>query len=158
MPDKKVINLGNNVEDVVTGLKGTALQILEHMNGTRQIAIQPKGDGSTIPEPVFIDDYLINVVDEGVASRVPAEDKTYLVMGQEVREIASGQTGIITSRVVHLNGCVHFGVTTKCTDNKNPDVFYVDHKRLELVGDGIKDKVKKIDTGGPMIRGKLTTR
>jgi hypothetical protein len=79
-------------------------------------------------------------------------------MGQEVREIASGQTGIITSRVVHLNGCVHFGVTTKCTDNKNPDVFYVDHKRLELVGDGIKDKVKKIDTGGPMIRGKLTTR
>ena len=43
MSDKKVINLGNNVEVVVTGLKGTASQILEHMNGTRQIAIQPKG-------------------------------------------------------------------------------------------------------------------
>ena len=85
---------------------------------------------------MFIDDALINNIDEGVASRVPAEDKTDLVMGQEVREIASGQTGTITSRVVYLNGCVHFGVTTKSTDNKNPDVFYVDHKRLELVGDG----------------------
>jgi hypothetical protein len=46
-------------------LKGTTLQIMEHMNGTRQIAIQPKGDGSTIPESVFIDDYLIDI-DEGL--------------------------------------------------------------------------------------------
>ena len=142
MSDKKVINLGNIVEDVVTGLTGTASQILEHMNGTRQIAIQPKGDGKTIPGAVFIDDYLINVTDVGVADRVPTIDKTDFVMGQEVREIASGQVGSITSRVVYLNGCVHFGITTKSTENKAPDVFYVDHKRLELVSEGIKDKVK----------------
>ena len=87
MSDKKVINLGNIVEDVVTGLTGTVLQILEHMNGTRQIAFQPKGDGKTIPGAMFIDDYLINVTDVGVADRVPTIDKTDFVMGQEVREI-----------------------------------------------------------------------
>jgi hypothetical protein len=158
MSDKKAINLGNIVEDEVTGLTGTASQILEHMNGTRQIAIQPKGDGRTIPETVFVDDYLVNYVKDGVADRVPAIDKTSFVMGQEVREMASGQVGTITSRVVYLNGCVHFGITTKSTENKAPDMFYVDHKRLELVSEGIKDKVKTTDTGGPMIRGPLNSR
>ena len=149
------VKLGNIVEDVVSGLKGTAVAVLEPMTGMKQIGIQPKGDGSAIPDSTFIDEYLVEWREDGIAARVPPVAETSFTFGQEVRDIASGQVGQITNKITYLNGCVHFGVTTNSRANKNPEVFYIDCNRLELVSDGVKEKVppKSDDApGGPMTR------
>ena len=149
----KPVRLGNIVVDIVTGLRGTAASFHEPMVGMKQIAIQPQGDGQTIPESTYIDEYLVEVVEDGIADRVPPVEQAPFQFGQEVRDIASGQVGKITSRVTYLNGCVHFGVTTNSQENKNPEHFYVDYHRLELVSDGVKAKVPVAGpSGGPMIR------
>ena len=149
------VRLGNIVEDIVTGLRGTATAILTPMTGMKQIAIQPKGNGDSIPESSFIDEYLIEWREDGVADRLPPVEEPDFHFGQEVRDIASDQVGKITSKITYLNGCVHFGVTTTSQKNKNPEVFYIDHRRIELVSDGVKAKVPATNSagpGGPMTR------
>ena len=149
------VRLGNIVEDIVSGLYGTACAILEPMTGMKQIGIQPKGDGNSIPDSTFIDEYLVEWREDGIADRVPKVVETPFEFGQEVRDIASGQVGVITNKITYLNGCIHFGITTDSQENKNPEVFYIDSRRVELVSNGVKEKLAPKEaepTGGPMTR------
>lgn len=149
----KPVCLGNIVEDIVTGLRGTACAILEPMTGMKQIGIQPKGDGSVIPESTFVDAYLVEVKEEGLANRLPLVAVQPFEFGQEVREISSGQIGVVTSKLTYLNGCIHLGITTASQKNKNPEVFFIDHQRLQLVSEGVKDKIPaSSDSGGPNLK------
>lgn len=153
------IKLGNIVEDRVTGIKGTAYQYYYRSNGNRLIGVQPRGDGNTMPEAVFIDDFSLIVIEDGLAADLPEPAKTNIEIGMEVVEIASKQTGVVTAKALFMNGCINFEVTTKSVDNKSPEMFWVDHTRIEVVGDGIKTAIKKTpETGGPMIRGAMKIR
>lgn len=44
------IKLGSTVCDVTTGLTGYAIQKIEFFNGNVQYAVQPQGDGKTMPD------------------------------------------------------------------------------------------------------------
>jgi len=72
-------------------------------------------------------------------------------LGQKVKCTVTGFTGIATSRVEYLNGCVQFAVTPqkKPKDSKYPDGSYIDEGQLEVVGQGIlvKKKTKKATKG-----------
>jgi len=155
---KQEIKLGNIVVDVVTGMRGTATQFYIRSNGNKLIGIQPKGDGKTIPEVVFSDEYSIMFVENNIADGLPEPAHTDIEIGMEVVEIASGQTGIVTSKNIFLNGCINFEITTKSIDNKSPELFWVDHTRLLIVGEGITGNIKKTQTGGPMHRGNFKSR
>lgn len=150
--ETKEVLLGHRAKDVVSGLIGIVVHIAEPMTGMRQFAIQPEGDGSTIPDAYGVDENMLDFVDDGVAGRsiLPTEFK--YDFGQEVRDITCGQVGTITNKVKYLNGCVRYGVIPKATDNKSPETFYTDEARLEIVSEGIKDKIEKKDgkkPGGP---------
>jgi hypothetical protein len=154
-----MIKLGNVVEDKVTGLVGMATQLYYRSNGNRLIAVQPKGDGKSIHDVVFFDDFSLIVLENGIADEVPGIATTNIEIGMEVVEVASGQTGLVTSKTIHLNGCINFEVTTKSVDNKSPELFWVDHTRLQIVSDGITKEIKKTpQTGGPMLRGMMKQR
>lgn len=52
----KEIKLGDKVKDSVTGFKGIAIAITEHLHGCKQIAIKPEGmdkDGKTYSAESF---------------------------------------------------------------------------------------------------------
>lgn len=155
---KQEIRLGNLVTDVVTGITGTATQMIYKTNGCRQICIQPKGDGNTVPEAYCIDDFTIEYNGVGVADLIPAISDTNISIGQEVREIATRQVGVVVGKCIFLNGCINYEVHTKCVDNKAPEMFWCDQLKLEILNDGIKDKIIKTDTGGPMQRGACKSR
>lgn len=70
-------------------------------------------------------------------------------LGMKVKDKVTGFTGIATSKVEYLNGCVQFCVkATVGKDGKYPDGQYIDIEQLEAVGKGIT--IKKKDTGGEM--------
>jgi len=66
-------------------------------------------------------------------------------LGQKVRDIVTGFTGIATAKVEYLNGCVQFHVRpTVATPKKGesqeyPDGKYIDVEQLRVVG---KSKIK----------------
>jgi hypothetical protein len=69
-------------------------------------------------------------------------------LGQEVRDVVTGFEGIATSKVEYINGCVQFGVQPKAADGKFPESVYLDHQRLQVMGDG--PVMPSSDTGGVM--------
>jgi len=69
-------------------------------------------------------------------------------LGQQVRCIVTGFTGIAISRVEYLNGCVQYCVKPPVKDDGTlVDGSYVDIEQLEVVGEGVPAKVS--NTGGP---------
>lgn len=70
-------------------------------------------------------------------------------LGNRVTDIVTGFTGIASSKIEYLNGCVLFGVKPKVEkDGKMPEIYYIDVQQLEFVDEGVS--IKKIDTGGDM--------
>ena len=77
-------------------------------------------------------------------------------LGQEVRDIVTGFTGIATVRADHLFGCIRIGVKPQGfdKDGRIQDHEFFDEAALEVVGEGIfpslPEPVKpKKTTGGP---------
>lgn len=59
-------------------------------------------------------------------------------MGQKVRSIVSGFTGIVTGRVEYINGCVQYVVVPRVKeDGSTIDVQWIDEQNLEIVDEGI---------------------
>lgn len=69
-------------------------------------------------------------------------------LGNTVRDVVTGFTGIATARVEYLNGCVQFCLSPKAVDNKVVDGVYIDHQRLEVVDQGVA--ATSSATGGEM--------
>lgn len=70
--------------------------------------------------------------------------------GQEVKDVITGFTGIITGRANYLTGCNQYVLQPKCIEDtdKYPTANWFDEGRLELIGEGIsEDDVKSDDPG-----------
>lgn len=144
------IKLGSTVRDKVTGLQGTANQLRETLFGTRQIGIQPMGDGKVIPDPFFVDVQTIEVVDAGLSELAcPTPDQPDVNLGDKVRDLTSGEKGIATSRVTFMNGCVYFAVTVKAKGKRDAHKFVISHKALEVIVPGALSNVPTSSSGGP---------
>lgn len=75
-------------------------------------------------------------------------------LGNKVKDIVSGFTGIATAKVVYLNGCVQFCVNPPMPKNGKGEYIkgrYFDEEQLKKVTGGIKikKKAKVVDPGGP---------
>lgn len=76
--------------------------------------------------------------------------KQPIELGNTIRDIVTGFTGIATSKVIYLNGCVQFSVKPKMgKDGKLPEATYIDQEQLEWVDNGIVVKPKP--GGGDMM-------
>lgn len=74
-------------------------------------------------------------------------------LGSLVKCKVTGYKGIATARIVYLNGCVRVEVTPQGqTGDKGIEIksTFLDEGQLEVVGNGINKKPKKVkETGGP---------
>ncbi|NTV70145.1 MAG: hypothetical protein HGA71_08375 [Azonexaceae bacterium] len=144
------IKLGSTVKDKVTGLIGTANQLRETLFGTRQIGIQPMGDGKTIPDPYFVDVQTIEVIDAGLSeSACQNPDHPEVNLGDKVRDVTSGEKGIATSRLTFMNGCVYFAVTVKAKGKRDAQKYVSNHKALEVILPGALSNAPTSSSGGP---------
>jgi len=147
------IKLGSTVVDKATGYKGVVTAQVEMLNGNVQYSIVPKAKAGvgTYPEGIQLDGAQLEVIDEGI-SGVAAKPKTSEIkLGEKVKDIVTGLSGIVTSKTTFLNGCLYFMVSTK-SDKKDLEMF-IPLERTERQGVGISAKLKVTGgTGGPATR------
>lgn len=55
--------IGYTYQDIITGLTGVCIGHVEYITGCHQSLIQPKGEGSDIPESRWIDDQRLKKVE-----------------------------------------------------------------------------------------------
>ena len=76
--------------------------------------------------------------------------KQEIKLGDKVRCIHTGFTGIAVCKSEFINGCIQFNVLPKGDkNNKMPEDMGIDEQSLEVVPSR-KKRVEKSDTGGPM--------
>jgi hypothetical protein len=140
------IRLGMVVRDPGTGLTGIASLKAELMSGSIQYAVQPEGDGKTMPEAMFCDDFLLEYVGIGVSKRTPTPDENATFrLGEELKDTVTGFQGIAIDRTTYLNGCVHYTVQPQKQKlgflakllGEPPRGTHFDYKRLRKVSDGV---------------------
>jgi hypothetical protein len=70
------------------------------------------------------------------------------MLGKQVRDVVTGLEGTATAEVKYINGCKQFCVQPKAVDGKVPEGQYMDHQRLEVIGEG--PSMPSSDAGGVM--------
>lgn len=72
--EEKMIELGEEVKDRITGFKGIAIANTFYLQGCDRILVQPKvGKDGTIPEPQSFDEPDLEVVGSGVLPKPEAK-------------------------------------------------------------------------------------
>lgn len=75
---------------------------------------------------------------------------TKFALGEKVKDIVTGFSGIATSRVEYLNGCVQYCVSPPIDgDGKEVAPLYFDEGQLRKVGKGVLEKITSKPRGGP---------
>lgn len=80
--------------------------------------------------------------------------KIEITLGDTVKCKHTGFTGIATSKMEFMNGCIQYEVVPKMgKDKKYPDGVFIDIQSLEIIKKKSKPKIKKKkeeeDDGGP---------
>ena len=133
------VKLGNVCRDPITGYTGTAIQMVEMLNGTIQYAVQPKcdpKDTSKMPEAYNFDTHLLEFVAEGLESKVTPPAPCLIKLGDKVQDRITGIKGIAGNKATFINGCIYFAVEPKAKDKKGadrPKGIFVSHDRLDVL-------------------------
>lgn len=64
---------------------------------------------------------------------------TQLQLGDELKDVVTGKTGVAVSKEYSINGCVRFGLCLESASTDTPKYYYADADALEVV---TKQKVK----------------
>lgn len=79
-------------------------------------------------------------------------EKRAIKLGDKVKDIVSGLSGIVTSKVEYLNGCIQFGIEPPMPDGGKLTLHYVDEGQLKKMKGGLNVEPKAEGTkrrGGP---------
>lgn len=154
------IKLGQTVRDLTSGFNGIAISRLDQMNGNVRYAIQPaqKEGEVSMPEAMYVDHHLLEVVDDGISAKVIAPvvlPPALQVLGIEVMDDVTEFQGIATQKSTYMNGCVSFEVLSKDQKKRGCESQWVDYARLTVLSPGVSSKaVEPSDEapGGPAMR------
>lgn len=68
--------------------------------------------------------------------------KEKIKLGDEIKDLITGLTGIAIARIEYLNGCIQFGLKARVKDAAVKEAEYIDETQLKWVGHGINPKPK----------------
>lgn len=88
--------------------------------------------------------------------------KINIKLGQTVRDVVSGFSGIAIQKLEQFNGNVQFAIQPKQKEGEitYPDAFNIDYHMIEVIDDGVSDRVTKAVTTtlnlGEQVRDKVS--
>lgn len=160
--------MGLEVRDLMSGVKGYISQKVELLSGSVQYAIQPVDKkGEALMDSFLVDWQLIEVLGPGLSERITSEImKTDIKLGNEVKDIITGDLGIAAEKVIFTNGCISFFIVWNKPEGKKKENAIIDlgqrqdgmlsAARLSLVDEGVAAEINKMrgeeKTGGPSRR------
>jgi hypothetical protein len=150
------IKLGSVVTDMATGYTGTVTGRVEFLNGNIQYSVIPKAKAGVgeYPAGVNLDGAQLKVTGKGISDTEVLPQPTNIKLGEKIKDIITGMSGIVTSKTVFLNGCVYFLVSSIDPVKKIPLEMFISLERVERVSSGVTAKLAKAEkpTGGPATR------
>lgn len=159
--------LGNIISEPAANITGIAVQIMRELSGNTRWLLQPPGkEDGTLPEALFVDDNMVDFIDDGVADRVVPAAAPLFELGDKVRDKVSGFEGVLTIENVYLNGCRYFAAHGKTNGKKEAPSMNLPQDRWEKIGvaQPVRDIVDrfrssaKTPPGGPLLRGRYGAR
>jgi hypothetical protein len=134
------VYLGMEVRNIISNFQGIVSSVRQLVSGQIQFCIEPKGDGTTVPDAFFSDWQTMEIIGEGIQDRVSKPDgQVKIKLGQTVRHTVNGFTGVAAEKITYINGCVSFWVIpTEEYQKQFPGKLLsgqaLDHHMLEVVG------------------------
>jgi len=140
------IELGEEVQDKVSGFRGVVVAIADHLSGCNRIGVRAN-DTETLAhrsdEEFFYEDQLEQTGEAPFAERgEKAQTDTEITLGEEVRDDVTGFEGIASTIRYELYNCPRIAVTPvdDSSPTENGDREWFDAPRLSVIGEGVTDE------------------
>lgn len=143
-------DMGREVTDVVTGIKGIVTSWHHILGGMEQAGVTGEANGDKPGDVMSYDIVQLEVVANGrVVPKIEAPAHPF-DLGDEVKDTVTGFTGKIVELTTFLNGCNHVSLQPPMNEKKEfPDRVFLTANRVELVKKEVAPVAKK-SRGGPM--------
>jgi len=71
-----------------------------------------------------------------------------IILGQKVKDIVTGFTGIAVAKCEYLNGCIQFQVVPRFSPESGIQYrnMWIDESQLSIEGEGVMFEIKNIGT------------
>lgn len=76
-----------------------------------------------------------------------------LKLGQTMRDLTTGFTGVAINRTAFLNGTIQYNLQPRAVDGKYPDAISIDENLLEVVDEGVSAKATPSTFTSPVVLG-----
>ena len=147
---------GIKVRDKYSGVEGIITMIAQRINGSIQYSVQPraKEDSTYRPDPISVDEGSIEVLEaDWKEPEVEFIQEFKFETGDNVMHVINGFKGIITSRAIHANQCIFYGIEGKLNKEGKMTDQGAWEIEIELIDKGLNKKGKapleRKRTGGP---------
>lgn len=151
MIDDIPFELGDVVQDEITGFRGVVIALAEHITGCDRVGVRPIDRDNTAKrgsEEFFYPTQLTAVedVDSISVEHDPQTDMEY-ALGEYVRDAITGAEGVITTVTYKLYNCpqVSISPTNVNGETEVDDRLWVDIPRIESTG-GVMDDFQEEQT------------
>ena len=135
------IILGHIYTDRMTGITGYACAFMETMNGNTQVEIRPLPTAESAKEAqvldgIVTDPHSLDATVLCTANPITCTEPQVMVdvqLGDRVKDMATGTTGIATVRVTSLNGCIGYQIPVQNKQTGMFELMYIDQCRIEII-------------------------
>ena len=144
------IELGQEVKDIITGFKGVAVVLDDHLHSCRRIGVRPRDldeKGNIRPAKAFDEPQLEIINKKQLKHTRPKKQQVFL--GDKVKCPYTDIEGYVLAAGVHLNGCRLIAVAPKKDKYNKVELAWVPEGQVKVQVEPKKEKVKAVKTGGP---------
>lgn len=161
--DNSELDLGDRVEDTLSGMEGTVVALAEHLTGCSRVGIAPV-DPSRCGDDIFLyaDQVTQIELDDGEEVTVDYEPTTSVDfdLGELVTDSVTGFEGVVAVVTFELYNCPRVGVqSVDVTDStETGDMEFFDAPRLESQGTVVHEELADLqDTDDTSSTGPVTS-
>ena len=154
---KELELLGKRCKDIVSGLEGICIGVVEWMYGCRQFVLQPKAEGGMKRHySSFYFEKQLEVLDDGVVDKIEIpEYRQQEYFGKECRDKVTGVIGMCIGRAIWLFNCDQYVLEIQPEDHaKDSRLLWLDDGRVEVTAEQEKsiqpEEITGTRTGGIM--------
>ena len=135
---KELELLGKRCKDIVSGLEGICIGVVEWMYGCRQFVLQPKAEGGMKRHySSFYFEKQLEVLDDGVADKIEIPEYRHQeYFGKECRDKVTGVIGMCIGRAIWLFNCDQYVLEIQPEDHaKDSRLLWLDDGRVEVTAE-----------------------
>lgn len=127
-------NLGDRVEDTLTGIEGVIITYYFHLNGCQYIEVEPDAKDNARAEPLYMSEDRFQISKRAAKFKVPEIATSHVKLGNKAKDMLTGLSGHAVIIQVPLFGAARVAIEpTEIKNGKLPDAIFFDEQRVEVI-------------------------